>query len=67
MIKKIESQDVALLMFKVRSSLKVKNKYIEHNYSQSGDSIFSILGLLDRSQFSLSNEYKIIHVSYMYR
>ena len=67
MIKKIESQDVALLTFKVRSSLKVKNKYIERNYSQSGDSIFSILGLLDRSQFSLSNEYKIIHVSYMYR
>ena len=67
MIKKIESQDVALLTFKVRSSLKVKNKYIERNYSQSGDSTFSILGLLDRSQFSLSNEYKIIRVSYIYR
>ena len=54
-------------MIKVRSSLKIKNKYIERNYLQSGDSIHSILGLLDRSQFSLSNEYKFIRVAYIYR
>ena len=54
-------------MIKVRSNLKIKNKFIKRNYSQSSDSIYSILGLLDRSQFSLSNEYKFIRVAYIYR
>ena len=54
-------------MFKVRSNLKIKNKYIERNYSQSSDSIYWILGLLDRSQFHLSNRYKFVNVAYIYR
>ena len=54
-------------MIKLRSSLKIKNKYIECDHLQSSDSIYSILGLLDRSQFPLSNEYKFIYVVYIYR
>jgi hypothetical protein len=63
----IESPHSAQLTFKIRSNLKFKNKYIERNYSQSGDSIHSVLGLLDRSWFPLSNEYKFIRVAYIYR
>ena len=63
---KFESLHMEKLTIKVRSNLKIKNKYIERNYSQSSDSIHAILGLLDRSQFPLSNEYKFIHVAYMY-
>ena len=54
-------------MIKVKSNLKIKNKYIGCNYLQSSNSIHLILGLLDRPQFSLSNEYKFIHVAYIYR
>ena len=54
-------------MIKLRLNLKIKNKYIERDYSQSSDSIYSVLGLSDRSQFPLSNEYKFIHVAYIYR
>ena len=54
-------------MIKVKSNLKIKNKYIRHNYSQSSDSIHSILSLLDRPQFSLSNEYNFIRVACIYR
>ena len=64
---KFESLHVEKLTIKVRSNLKIKNKYIERNYSQSSDSIHAILGLLDRPQFPLSNEYKFIRVAYMYR
>jgi len=46
---KIESLDEAQLTIKVRSNLKIKNKYIERDYSQLSDSIYAILGLLDRS------------------
>ena len=63
---KFESLHVEKLTIKFRSNLKIKNKYIERNYSQSSDSIHAILGLLD-TQFPLSNEYKFIHVAYMYR
>ena len=66
-MKKIGSADESLLTIKVRSNLKIKNKYIERNYLQSGDLIHSFLDLLDRSQFSLSNEYKFIRVAYIYR
>ena len=55
---KFESLHVEKLTIKVRSNLKIKNKYIERNYSQSSDSIHAILGLLDRSQFPLLNEYE---------
>jgi len=46
---KIQSLDKAQLTTKVRSNLKIKNKYIERNYSQLSDWICAILGLLDRS------------------
>ena len=64
---KFESLHVEKLTTKIRSNLKIKNKYIERNCLQSSDSIHAILGLLDRSQFPLSNEYKFIRVAYMYR
>ena len=64
---KFESLNVEKLTTKIRSNLKIKNKYIERNYLQSSDLIHTILGLLDRSQFPLSNEYKFIRVAYMYR
>ena len=48
---KFESLHVEKLTIKVRSNLKIKNKYIERNYSQSSDSIHAILGLLDRLNF----------------
>jgi len=42
------------------------NKYIERNYSQLSDWICAILGLLERSWFPLSNEYKFMRVAYMH-
>ena len=64
---KIKLLNVPWVIIKVRSNLKIKSKNFDHNYSQSSDSIYSILGLLDRSQFPLSNEYKFVHVAYIYR
>ena len=53
-------------MIKVRSNLKIKNKYIERNYSQLSNSIYTILGFLDRFWSPLSNEYKFMCIAYMY-
>ena len=60
---KFESLYVEKLMIKVRSNLKIKNKYIERDYSQSSDLIHANLDLLDRSQFLLSNEYEFIRLN----
>ena len=43
----IQIAEVELLAFKVRPNLKIKNKCIERNYSQSNASIYSVLDLLD--------------------
>ena len=61
----IESLDAPWATIKVRSNLKIKNKNFERNYSQFSDSIHSILCLLDRSWFPLSDEYKFIRVAYI--
>ena len=42
------------------------NKYTERDYWTTSDSIYLILDSLDRSWFSLSNEYKFICVAYFY-
>jgi hypothetical protein len=42
------------------------NKYTERDYWSTSDSIHLILDSLDRSRFSLSNEYKFMCVAYSY-
>ena len=42
------------------------NKYTERDYWTTSDSIYLILDSLDRSRFSLSNEYEFIYLAYFY-
>jgi hypothetical protein len=42
------------------------NKYTKCDHWITSDPIYLILDSLDRSQFSLSNEYKFIYIAYFY-